>query len=346
LEHRNSQGALILRPIARAPEGVFSRNVLEDDSLSGSRRRGGLVVARIQEGYCPKKTRELVDWMMDSTVWNEFKYRKDDIVIATYAKAGTTWVQQIVAQLIFGGDDVPVGELSLWVEHRLVSKEATLALLERQTHRRFLKTHLPVDALVFLPGAKYIYVARDGRDVLWSYHKFRLGFGPPSPEDIKVATANGISIPPAPNPDIRQFYHDWLDKDGYPSQPFFEHIQSWWNIRDLPNVMLLHFNNLKEHMPAEIQRIAKFLDINVDTVAWTKVLEHCTFDYMKRNAEVVAPGPAANLQGGKTAFFNQGANERWRDVLTPAEAKKYEDLAARKLTPDCARWLKTGELRP
>ncbi len=30
------------------------------------------------------------------------------------------------------------------------------------------KTHLPVDALVFSPEAKYLYIGRDGRDVIWS----------------------------------------------------------------------------------------------------------------------------------------------------------------------------------
>ena len=50
----------------------------------------------------PRKTRELRSQLLDSSVWNEFRFRADDVVIATYAKAGTTWTQQIVAQLIFG----------------------------------------------------------------------------------------------------------------------------------------------------------------------------------------------------------------------------------------------------
>ena len=45
-----------------------------------------------------------------------------------------------------------------------------MPLVEAQTHRRFLKTHLPVDALVFSEKAKYIYIGRDGRDVVWSLY--------------------------------------------------------------------------------------------------------------------------------------------------------------------------------
>jgi aryl sulfotransferase len=51
----------------------------------------------------PVKTRELHSHHFDSTIWNDLRFRNDDIVIAAYAKSGTTWVQQMVAQMIFGG---------------------------------------------------------------------------------------------------------------------------------------------------------------------------------------------------------------------------------------------------
>ena len=51
----------------------------------------------------PRKSRELHNHHFDSTVWNDLSFRDDDIIIATYAKAGTTWIQQIVGQLLLGG---------------------------------------------------------------------------------------------------------------------------------------------------------------------------------------------------------------------------------------------------
>src|SRR3546814_17371997 len=51
----------------------------------------------------PQQTREFHNHHFDSTIWNDFRLRDDDIVIATYDKSGTTWVQQIVGQLIFEG---------------------------------------------------------------------------------------------------------------------------------------------------------------------------------------------------------------------------------------------------
>ena len=109
----------------------------------------------------PKKTRDLHNHHFDSTIRDDFRFRDDDIVIATYAKSGTTWTQQIVAQMLFGPDkDLEVAEMSPWLDLRVPPKAVKLPMVEAQTHRRFLKTHLPLDALVFSPKAKYVFIGR------------------------------------------------------------------------------------------------------------------------------------------------------------------------------------------
>ena len=119
----------------------------------------------------PSKIREIHNHHFDSTIWNDFSFRDDDIVISTYAKSGTTWTQQIVAQMLFGPDpNLEVAEMSPWLDLRIPPKEVKLPMVEAQTHRRFLKTHLPLDALVFSSKAKYIYIGRDGRDMVWSMY--------------------------------------------------------------------------------------------------------------------------------------------------------------------------------
>src|SRR4051794_17498365 len=109
----------------------------------------------------PTKRRELRNHHIDSAIWNRFKFRLDDIVIASYAKSGTTWVQQIVAQLLFGGaEGLRLETMSPWLDSRIAQANWLIAV-EAQGHRRFVKTHLPVDALVFSPDAKYVYIGRD-----------------------------------------------------------------------------------------------------------------------------------------------------------------------------------------
>ena len=193
------------------------------------------------------------------------KFRDDDIVISTYGKTGTTWLQQILAQLLFNGEEgLEVAEMSLWLDLRLPPKVVKLPIVEAQTHRRFLKTHLPVDALVFSNKAKYIYIGRDGRDVLWSMYNHHSTANKIWYEAL-IDSLGRIGPPIEPPPSsIIEYYHDWLDKNGHPWWPFWENVRSWWEIRNLSNVYLLHFANLKADMPGEIRKIAEFIEIPID----------------------------------------------------------------------------------
>jgi aryl sulfotransferase len=295
-------------------------------------------------GEWPRKTRELHNHHMDSTVWNDFAFRDDDIVISTYAKAGTTWTQQIIAQLIFQGDEsIPVNQISPWWDMRIVPPQVREAV-EAQTHRRMLKTHLPVDALTMSPRAKYLYVARDGRDVVWSLYNHHSHFKPET-YDLFNGTPGLVGEPlPRPDPDILSYFQTWLQRDGFPFWSFWENISSWWAARHAANVMLVHFNNLKADLAGEMAAIADFLEIEVAPSLWPTLVEHCTFDYMKAHSERYAPMGGHPWEGGGETFINKGTNGRWRDVLTPADSLAYERMAQEKLGAEGAHWLKTGEL--
>jgi len=294
----------------------------------------------------PRKQRELHNHHFDSTIWNDFHFRDDDIVIATYAKSGTTWVQQIVAQLIFGGDpELPVAEMSPWLDLRVPPKEIKLPLVEAQTHRRFIKTHLPVDALVFSPKAKYLYIGRDGRDVVWSMYNHHANANQVWYEALNDTPGRvGPPIEQPPN-DIRQYWREWMDRDGHPFWPYWENIRSWWAIRNLPNVKLVHFTDLKRDMPWEIREIAAFLDIPIDESRWAEIVEYCSFAWMKKNATKSVPLGGAFWDGGAEVFINQGVNGRWVDMLTAEEVQEYENRAEKELGRDCACWLARGSGR-
>ncbi len=293
----------------------------------------------------PRKTRELHSNHFDSTIWNEFAFRDDDIIVATYAKSGTTWMQQILAQLLFdGAEALPVAEMSPWLDLRVPPKEVKLPAVEAQTHRRFLKTHLPVDALVFSPKAKYLYIGRDGRDVVWSFYNHHVNAN--ATWYAALNDTPGLVGPPMEKPggDIRAYFLEWLERDGYPLWSFWENIRSWWQIRHLPNVELIHFAQLKADMPGQIRRMAAFLGIPIRAEAWDKILLHCSFDYMKRNATKSTPLGGAFWDEGAKVFVNQGVNGRWSDVLTPDDNARYRAKALAELGEECATWLETGAL--
>lgn len=292
----------------------------------------------------PQKTRELHSHHFDSTIWNDFHFRDDDIVIATWAKSGTTWTQQIVAQLLFGPDeDRAVAEMSPWLDLRVPPKDVKLPAVEAQMHRRFLKTHLPVDALVFSPKAKYLYIGRDGRDVVWSMYNHHV-----NANDKWYAALNdtpGRVGPPIGRPpsDVRQYWREWMDGDGFPFWPFWESVRSWWAIRNLPNVLMIHFAEMKRDMPGQMRRIGAFLGATIDESRWGTMVEQCSFDWMKKNATKSTPLGGAFWDGGAETFVHKGVNGRWVDALTAQECAEYEARALKELGRECAHWLATGQ---
>ena len=292
----------------------------------------------------PIKTRELHTQLFDSGVWNDLVFRDDDIIISTWAKSGTTWVQQIVAQLIFGGaEDLDVAEMSPWLDLRVPPAAEKLEALGAQTHRRFIKTHLPLDTLVYSPKAKYLYIGRDGRDVMWSMHNHWINGNAAIYSAINDTP--GRVGPPIERPpeSVRDYFLTWLERDGYPFHPFWASIRPWWEIRHLPNMLLLHFEGLKADMGHEIQRIARFLDIEINPEKWPAILEHCSFDYMKVHATRSVPLGGAFWEGGAQTFIHKGTNGRWRDQLTEADCRAYDEIARRELGEACANWLATGK---
>ena len=288
----------------------------------------------------PEKTREFRNHHFDSTIWNDFRFRDDDIVISTYAKAGTTWMQQIMSQLLFdGAENLETAEMSPWMDLRVPPKEMKLEAVEAQTHRRFLKTHLPVDALVFSDRANYVYIARDGRDIVWSMYNHHVNANDAWYELLNDTP--GLVGEPIDRPvdSVVNYFNEWIDRDGHPGWPFWENVRSWWEIRDLPNVYMVHFNELKADMPGEIRKLAAYLDIPINEDKWDDILRHCSFGYMKANATRSVPLGGIFWEGGAETFIHKGINGRWKDLLSNDEVARYEARAVEELGEECATWL-------
>jgi len=299
----------------------------------------------------PQRSRIYKNHSLNSPAWDGFKPRADDVIITTALKAGTTWMQTIVGNLIFQDQEMPglLWQLTPWIDSRAGSVEEKLNLLERQTHRRFLKTHLPLDALPYFPEVKYIYVGRDGRDVfmsLWNHYRYL------QPDILEwynefPARAND-PFPQCPD-DIHEFFRMWISKswfpwegDGFPFWSLFYHLQTWWGYRHLPNILFVHFNDLLNNLDGQMHLIAKYLDIEVNEMIWPALVDKATFKTMKANAEAVVAGGGDFLVGGAQRFINKGTNGRWQGVLTKEELDMYEETAINRLSPDSKQWLEFG----
>jgi aryl sulfotransferase len=301
--------------------------------------------------------REYRTWSSDSRRWAHYRPRPDDIVIATYPKSGTTWMQQIVALLVFQTlEPKPIMDISPWIDRRLPrGVGAMIETIEAQHHRRFLKTHLPLDGLPFYSEIKYIHVARDGRDVAMSFHNHLAGFTAGMLDDLDKAgledEAIGRPYPKIPA-DARQFFHEWMragavpgHDEGSPTMSFFHFERIWWEARESPNVLLVHYNDLTADLAGEMRRVADFLKIPVSPTLRPALVDAAGFNSMRRAGDKLMGGMTAIFENGSRGFFFQGTNERWRGVLADADLALYDAKAASMLLPECRRWLAGGRLK-
>jgi aryl sulfotransferase len=300
-------------------------------------------------------TKEVRSWTTDSRRWAHFKPRPGDIVIATAPKCGTTWTQQIASLLIFqdpGPRDIQ--NTSPWIDFRLPPVDAVMPIIEAQTHRRFLKSHLPFDALPVYDEVKYIHVARHGLDAFMSWHNHTSHY---SPLAIEMQSKAGLADEtigrpkPLPDPSPHVQFAVWMTEgpqarlvDDAPASNFFDMERSWWGERKRKNVLLVHYNDMKADLEAEMRRMAAFLDIEIAGKVWPGLVAAAKFEFMREHGATLMPRAAQSWDKGHERFINQGTNERWREALTADDIAHYHERARRELSPSCADWVARGRL--
>jgi len=305
----------------------------------------------------PEVTRVYRNHHLDSTRWAAYQPRDGDIIVTTSYKAGTTFTQCILASMICGEVESlrkVEDEISPWIDARPVpiSLDEMYAMIEAQTHQRFLKSHLALDGLPYFDNVHYLVVARDPRDVFMSFANHYGNY-----TDFAYSQFNDADLPGDPLPraeqDIRLLWKNWItrgwfewESEGYPFWGNLHHTQSYWNFRHLPNLHFLHYADMLADLPSTIRRIANWIGRPITDAEIERIAGEVNFASMKKKAiqadEADAGDEPQFFRGGNAAFINKGTNGRWREVLTEADLELYEAAKTRVLTPDCAAWLEQG----
>jgi aryl sulfotransferase len=280
----------------------------------------------------------------DNARWAAFPHRAGDIVISTRSKHGTTWLQMICALLVFRAPDFPepLGRMSPWLDRLTESQESVFARLAAQTHRRFVKTHTPLDGLPIHPEATYIVVARHPLDAAVSlYHqgenidreRLRELVGLPEPDR-----------PPAPRPALHEWLVEWIEDDPAPSDSLDSlpgvmwHLAGAWARRDEANIILVRYDDLQDDLDGAMRDIAGRLRIEIDEPAWPALVRAASFSEMQARAGALLPDQNGILRD-PAAFFRRGTSGAAREVLSAAELARYEERARQLAPAELVTWL-------
>ena len=302
----------------------------------------------------PEVTRQYQNHHLDSTRWDVYSPRSDDVIITTAYKSGTTWTQDIFYELLYGDDPKkPIQDaVNVWPDADFlgIEKSALKAWLDGFEKQRYIKSHLPLDGLPYYEQAKYVIVCRDPRDVFMSLFnhvsRYKAEF-----YQMLNDPARLIGEPmPQISTDPREVWRDWISRgwfdwesEGYPMWSNMHHTQTYWNFRHLPNFLFLHYNDMLSDLTGAVTKIAEFSNIKVDSQKIARVVEATTFENVKNKALSMENDPmTSTFEGGQAQFIFKGTNGRWKDIFTDEDLELYESAKQRVLSEDCANWLEHG----
>lgn len=223
-------------------------------------------------------------------IQQQIRWRENDVVISVPAKSGTTWTMNIVHQLFTGGttDFRDIYEEVPWIEflgHPAQTHQEVVERLDAMSlaRRRAFKTHSAPPAVPFFaagasPRVKYIVVFRNPEEALVSFRPF-----------IDQHTDEWFDLWQVPREalcrtEFRSFYYEVIDAKRMQNK-FFGFLDAWWPLRAEPNVLFLHYSDMKHEHEATVRTIAKFLGIDLTTAQWGAILQYTSFRWMKEHEE-------------------------------------------------------------
>jgi aryl sulfotransferase len=261
-------------------------------------------------------------------IQGRIEWRDGDIVISVPVKSGTTWTMNIVHQLREGGDrdfadvyaEVP------WIEFvpgPRATVEELVARLDAMPNerRRAFKTHSPPPAVPYhAPGSgkdvKYVVVVRNPDEALVSLHPFIEAHSDALFDLWKIPREALVK------PDFTTFFAE-VANPGFVGM-IFEFVASWWPLRHEPNVLFMHFSDMKRDHEGSVRKISDFLDFEPEPGQWPTILECTSFAWMKAHQEKFEAHTVGEVQ-----VLNEGAMIRKGKVGAAKEDGMTEAISAK-----------------
>jgi hypothetical protein len=295
----------------------------------------------------------------DSNRWVGFELRPGDIIISAPPKCGTTWTQMICALLVLQEPQLPLplDTLSPWLDMVTRARREVVADLAAQTHRRFIKTHTPLDGIPHDPTLTYICVGRDPRDVGLSIdrHIDNMNVDVFLRARERAAAVDGVELGPlqrqSPRPDgeLARFWH-WVDDEtpstqiGSSLRRTMEHLQTFREAPDELDVAFLHYDDLKADLEGQMRQLATRLGIAVEERRWPGLVRAATFESMRSRADALIPGHSAEHWVDPAAFFSRGTSGQWRELLGDTDLARYAARVRSLASDDLVGWVHRGPI--
>jgi len=298
--------------------------------------------------------RRYVSPQADSARWESFEFRPGDVVISTPPKCGTTWMQNIVGMLLLNRVELglPIDAISPWLDATSWTDEAVFDLLEQQRHRRFIKTHTPLDGIPRLDDVTYITMLRHPLDTALSHRDHRANSDRKRVMELRGQPVEerpaGTSTSAAPIDDPAKYLRSFIGRNPsreetgvYALADLAEQALTYWSERHAPNVRLFHYTDMWNDLDGEMRTVARLLDLPVTGAEFDRFVEAATLQSMRSRAADLAPGADLGVWKENEEFFKAGGTREWRSLLGTGDLATF-DRRLEELARDAAPWVVGG----
>ena len=263
-------------------------------------------------------------------------------------------MQTIVGMLLLDRVDLgaPIATISPWLDMLTRSDDDVFDLLDAQTHRRFIKTHAPLDGIPRHDSVTYITVVRHPLDVALSDRDHNENQREGRLVELRIA-ASGEPDPDLPvgedRPEDAGDYLRWFIDNHEPPvgsgphglEDYCQQVRTYWEAREVPNVHLFHYADMWADLDGEMRRVAAALEVPVDETRWPSFVEAAGLDAMRSRAAHTTPEAHAGLWVSPERFFHSGGTRGWASFLGPDDLAHFE-ARLRELAADAADWATSG----
>ncbi|WP_158019059.1 sulfotransferase domain-containing protein [Mycobacterium basiliense] len=313
-------------------------------------------------------------WISDNLRWDALELRDGDIVISAPSKCGVTWTQRLVSLLVFDGPDLPgpMSTVSPWLDRTIVPIDEVVDTLAAQRHRRFIKTHTPLDGLRLDDRVTYIGVGRDPRDAAMSELFQWDNMNHMSLNRVQPLDRAATGIAPAGDRAPVEAFRDWMEGPIMPPQGaglrpqgrgfmapngrdemppvkhmgslanILHHFGTIWSRRQLPNVAMFHYADYRVDLVAELLRLARVLGMEIGRERAEQLSRHATLDSMRARAADLAPESTEGIWRSNERFFRAGASGEWQEFFNERVYRRYYDRINQLAPPDLLAWAHEG----
>ncbi|KAJ7313880.1 hypothetical protein JRQ81_005653 [Phrynocephalus forsythii] len=245
-----------------------------------------------------------------------FQARPDDLLIATYPKAGTTWMQEVVDLIRNSGDVEKARRAPTYVRIPFLEicspppLPSGVSQLQNAPSPRVIKTHLPfqlVPKSFWENNCKVIYVARNAKDNVVSYFFFdQMNLTQPDPgswdEYIKKFMDGKVA------------WGSWYD-----------HVQRFWDEKQNHRILYVFYEDMKEDLTREVRRLMDFLEVDLPEEVVQKIVHNASFQVMKENPMTNYTSiPKTIFDHSKGSFMRKGEVGDWKNYFTVAQREMFD----------------------